>query len=154
MKNLPYREGTWFAIPFGDGKYGAGLVARMAPRGKIILAYFFGLQMNRLPVIADVAALRPDDAIKCIRVGDLGLLNGEWPIIGSADWHRADWPTPAFVRRDDLAKQAWKVIYSDEDPGMVLQEDRISFDTKGLEEAALYGFKAAEIAVRRRLGLS
>lgn len=48
-KRLPYREGTWFALPLRKGGYAVGVVARMAPRGRIILAYFFGPKRNQIP---------------------------------------------------------------------------------------------------------
>lgn len=75
MKSLPYREGSLFAVPLRKGGYAAGLVARMAPQGKIILAYFFGRKFETVPSLSDISSMRAADSVKCLRVGDLGLMN-------------------------------------------------------------------------------
>src|SRR4051812_43143904 len=102
MKSLPYREGSWVSIPLRHGGHALGVVARMAPGGRIVLAYLFGPKRDAVPALADVVWLRPKDAIRHLRIGDLGLLNGEWPVVGELpNWDRSAWPMPSFVRRDD-----------------------------------------------------
>ncbi|WP_415867687.1 Imm26 family immunity protein [Burkholderia ubonensis] len=55
-----------------------------------------------------VPELKPEDAIRVVRFGDLSLMNGEWPIVDHVkDWQSDRWPMPKFVRRDPLAKRAW-----------------------------------------------
>lgn len=145
MKKLPYREGSWFAVPLRTGGYALGVVGRMAPRGRIILAYLFGTKYTEIPEAATVKTLQPSHAIKRLRVGDLGLVNGEWPVFGESEgWRRSDWPMPPFVRRDDLSKRAWRVSYSDSDPSKLIAEEVVPFHVTGLEEADLYGYGAVE----------
>jgi hypothetical protein len=150
---LPYKEGTWFAIPLRKGGYAAGLVARLIPgQGKIILAYLFGPKREAIPSIGELGRLSPDMAIKIARIGDLALIDGSWPIIGeAADWRREKWPTPAFIRRDDIGRIAWQVEYSDENPNQVVAERRVPYETAGFEKDGLLGAGAAEIVLTKLL---
>jgi hypothetical protein len=148
----PYKEGTWFAVPLQRGGYALGLVARYAARGKIILAYLFGPKRERIPTLDEVSRLEAHEALRVLRVGDLGLIDGSWPVIGdSLRWERDRWPMPAFIRRDEISGVAWRVIYSDEDPNRVLAEHRIPYETPDLESDGLYGSKAAEAVVSQIL---
>lgn len=152
MRRLPYSEGTWFAVPLRAGGYATGVVARMAPRGKIVLAYFFGPRRDAVPVLPEVEDLRATDAIKCVRLGDLGMVNGEWPIIGaSSGWVRKDWLVPSFFRRDPLSKRVWLVRYSDSDPSQVEQETLGSYEVGDLEEDSLCGYGSVEIKLTKLL---
>lgn len=151
MKRL-VEEGTWFAVPLESKGYAVGLVARARRRGGILVAYFFGRVWQRPPALQQVRKLRPEKAIKVLRVGDLGFLEGSWPVIGrDPSWQRDEWPLPAFVRRDTISGVAWRVRYSDRDPSVIESETPIDFDTK-LESAGLYGAGAAEIALTKLLG--
>jgi hypothetical protein len=152
MKKLPYQEGSWFVVPLRNGGYATGVVARMAPKGKIILAYFFGPRRDKIPTMSDIVGLQAKDANKCLRVGDLGLINGEWTTIGcSKDWDAHLWPVPRFIRRDELAKRAWCLIYSDSDPSKLEREYLVSYELNELEESALYGYGAAELLLTKLL---
>lgn len=152
MKRLPYSEGTWFAVPLRTGGYATGVVARMAPQGKIVLAYFFGPRRDAVPALPEIEGLRATDAIKCVRLGDLGMVNGEWPIVGtSSAWARIDWLMPSFFRRDPLSKHVWLVRYSDSDPSRVEQEILVSEDVADLEEDSLCGYGSVEIKLTKLL---
>jgi hypothetical protein len=151
-KKLPYKEGTWFAVPLRQGGYAVGRVARHTPEGEIILAYLFGPKRERVPTLDEVEHLEPHEAVKAIHVGYLGLLDGSWPVIGdSPRWERERWPMPAFIRKDDLSRTAWRVIYSDDDPNSVVSEQRIPYETAELESAGLYGAKAVEAVLSQLL---
>ena len=124
----------------------------MAPKGKIILAYFFGPRREDIPGLLDVEGLQAKDAMKCLRVGDLGLINGEWRVIGnSINWEQHLWPTPLFIKRDELSKRAWCVTYSDTDPSMREREVTVRYDSSELEENALYGYGAVELLLTKLL---
>lgn len=153
MATLPYKEGTWFAVPLRQGGYAVGLVARHVPvEGKIALAYFFGPKRQTIPSVEELDGLTPNMAIKAVRVGDLGLVEGSWPIIGDPpNWQRERWPIPAFVRKDDLGRVAWRVEYDYDDPNRVISEQRVPYETTGYERDALCGAGAAEIVVSRML---
>lgn len=153
MKSLPYREGSWFAVPLRQGGYAVGLVARMAPTGRIVLAYLFGPKRDSVPSLADVAGLQPKDAIRCFRIGDLGLMTGEWPVLGeSPHWDRRAWPMPSFVRRDDLSKRAWRSAYCDSDPSKLEREEPVSYEASKLERDALHGAGGVELLMTKLLG--
>ncbi len=154
-ERLIYEEGTWFAVPLRQGGYAVGRVARRAPEGKIILAYLFGPNRERVPTVNELDHLEPDEAVKVIRAGDLGLLDGSWPVIGdSPRWERERWPMPTFIRKEPripayilgetIAPRAWRVIYSDDDPNTVVSEEQIPYETTGLAPDSLHGHKAAE----------
>ena len=152
MKKLPYSEGTWFAIPLRNGGLGVGVVARATRKGRVILAYFFGPRRGAVPSLNELEHLEPDKAVLVIRVGDLGLIDGTWPIIGKLDnWERSSWPMPIFVRSDDLSRKAWKVYYSDTDPGLVVSEVRHPYGDTSLQENIMCGAGSAEIQMTRLL---
>jgi len=151
--HLPYKEGTWFAVPLRGGGYAAGVVTRLVPtQGKIVLAYFFAPKRDFVPQLSDVADLTSRSAIKIARVGDLGIIDGSWPIIGELPrWNRDDWPMPTFIRKDDLSNTAWRVQYSDSNPNQVISERLIPFDSSEYEKDSLLGAGAAEIIISRML---
>src|SRR5690349_2862282 len=121
-RKLPYKEGDWFAVPLRSGGYGLGLVARMNGKG-IGLGYFFPPKHEEPPTKEDVTDVSADDAVLIRRIGDLGLLRGEWPIISSSEkWSRDDWPLPAFARIAVDRSRAWRLEYSEHDVNELLRE--------------------------------
>lgn len=152
MKLSPYREGSWFAVPLPGGGYAAGLVARTTSTGRIIMAYMFGPKRAVLPTLDDLAPLRPSDALLRLRTGDMGLLNERWSVIGDAPgWQREEWPMPAFIRRNDGLKRAWRVTYVDSDPAKLEREESIPYDTDGMESDSLYGYGSTELLMSKLL---
>jgi hypothetical protein len=143
------QEGTWFAVPLRSGGFVPGLAARTSAKPGIILAYFFGPPLDKVPTLDQVDRLRAHAASRVLLVGDLGLIQGRWPIIGAArDWHREEWPFPFFVRKDELSRRAWRVRYSDTDAGKVVAEDPIDYGST-LERDALMGAGAAEVVLSK-----
>lgn len=146
MKTLPYQEGTWFAVPLQHGGFALGVVARATRYGKVILCYFFGPRRKTLPTLSDAESLRPENAAGVWRVGDLGLVNGSWPILGSyPSWNRLEWPMPDYVRRDS-ARRAWRVQYSDTNPNEIISEEREPHDSQ-LAPNSMRGYVAAAVAL-------
>jgi hypothetical protein len=142
-------EGTWFALPLRSRGFAAGVVARTSPGGGVILAYFFKKLWDRPPTLGEVKGFRPEDAVRVLRVGDVGLMDGTWPVLGhDPDWRRGEWSVPQFVRKDDLSRRAWRVQYSDHDANLVESEAPTSFDTN-LERDAVLGAGAAEVVLTR-----
>ena len=124
----------------------------MAPNGRVVLAYLFGPKRDAVPLLADVARLQPKEAVKCLRIGDLGLINGEWPILGDLPhWDRPAWSMPSFARRDTLSQRAWRSVYSDSDPSKLEQEKPMPYDADDLERDALYGAGAVELMMTKLL---
>jgi hypothetical protein len=151
MKLQPYREGSWFAVPLKNGGYATGLVARLSPQGKVMLAYLFGPTHWTLPTLAEVQELKPADALKVIRTGDVAVANGRWPVIGNmVNYRREDWPVPMFIRRADALKRAWQATYAD-DPAKPEREVSVPYETQGLESDSLYGYGSTELLMTKRL---
>jgi Immunity protein 26 len=151
MKNLPYSEGSVFLVPLRTGGFARGVVARAAKKGKVLLGYFFGPRLAS----ADAAALTdlcPANAVLRIRFGDLGLVNGEWQVVGKVpNWSRSEWPVPDFVRRDPLGRLKPRLVrYSDDDPGHIDSEFVID-DDAGLAADSMSGYGAVEIKLTKLL---
>ena len=114
----------------------------------MILAYFFGPRRKQVPALDELSVLQPHDAIRIWRVGNPGLVDKAWPIIGDLPaWDRAKWLTPQFMRKVELGRTAWCVTRSDDDPSKVLKEERIPYGTSGMEIDTFYGQRAAELAL-------
>ena len=150
-RTLPYKEGDWFAVPLTHGGYGIGLIARVGARGGIVLGYFFGPCRNGLPSATDKPALRPIDAILICQFCDSALMSGEWAIVSrSEDWHREEWPQPAFGHVDVVdSNKAYKREYPDNNPSdLFILETPISLEeARLLPKDGLYG----HIALQKKL---
>ncbi len=149
---LPYSEGSVFLVPLRNGGYARGVVARATHEGKGLFGYFFG---PRLAVPEDITFddLHPANAVLRVMFGDLGLINGQWPVCGLIpNWNRANWPMPDFVRRDPLGKRKPVLVrYSDTDPMRIEAEYPVD-DDKGLATDSLSGYGAVEIKLTKLLG--
>ncbi len=94
-----YEEGTCFLVPLREGGFGRGVVSRLNGKG-VVLGYFFAPRLSsaNAPQFGD--QIQPQHAILVGQFGDLGLLKGEWPIVGKiSGWTRAQWRLPRFVRQ-------------------------------------------------------
>ncbi|OYO30014.1 Imm26 family immunity protein [Janthinobacterium sp. PC23-8] len=152
MKSLPYREGSWFAVPLPGGGHAVGVVARRAPAGRIMLAYMFGPKRDALPSLAELDTLRPEQALRRLRTGDMALLNERWTMLGDSEhWQRDEWPMPSFIRRNESLQRAWRATYADFDPAKLDREESVPFDTPGLESDSLYGYGATELLMSKLL---
>lgn len=134
-ENLPYREGSVFAVPLHRGGYAVGVVARVPEENAkgVLLCYFFGPRRGQLPS-GDVAeTLEPGEAIKVVKCGDIGLMNGWWRVIGQIDgWKREDWPVPDFARKHKRTGEVTRVRYADDNLRKPVSEKRVK-DAGGLE---------------------
>jgi hypothetical protein len=150
MTRLPYSEGSVFLVPLRSGGYARGVVARATEEGKGLLGYFFGPSLES-PGNARLDDLDPTAAILCVCFGDLGLIKGDWTIIGEVPkWDHTKWSMPDFVRRDPLSRKAWVVRRSDNDPNRILAEYPTDFDSELAPDSA-YGYGAIEITLTKLL---
>ncbi|MFZ1074005.1 MAG: ribonuclease E inhibitor RraB [Verrucomicrobiia bacterium] len=149
-----YQEGTWFAVPLRQGGYGVGVAARA--KQSCVLAYFFGPRRESVPRLDEVSILKANSAVTVLRAGDLGLVNGKWPIIGEAQmWNRSDWPVPIFIRREILPPfRNWRVYYSDDNPNKVINEELEPNERPDLQNDCLFGYGAAEIKLTKLLSVA
>lgn len=148
---LPYSEGSVFSVPLREGGCARGIVARAAPEGVTLFGYFFGPKHASVSELG-MEDIRPENAILSVIFGDLGLMNGEWSVIGALpDWQREEWPMPDFVRRDPIGKRAWRVRRFDIDPSVVECEEPTDFDTN-LPDNWAWGYGAVELKLTKLLG--
>lgn len=150
MKHLPYSEGSVFLVPLRKGGFARGVVARSTDIGKVLLGYFFGPRLASAE--AALTDLSPANAVLRLRFGDLGLVNGEWQVVGRLPiWDRSEWPMPDFVRRDPLGRLKPRLVrYSDEDPSHIDAEFVID-DDAGLATDSMSGYGAVEIKLTKLL---
>lgn len=139
-----YPEGTVFSVPLRDGGFARGVVARVNVKLACVFGYFFGPKLPE-PILGDLDQLKPNLAIAKLVCGDLGIINGEWELLGPLPgWERDEWGMPDFVRRDPICKRAWRVRYSDIDPTLIVEEEPVSFDTD-LQNNWSWGYGAVEL---------
>src|SRR5437016_3923009 len=147
MKKLPYIEGSVFLVPLKTGGYARGVVARAGPTGTGLFGYFFGPCIPSIDV-ASLGDLHPSKAVLRLRFGDLGLINGKWPMIGMVpDWDRSQWRIPDFARRPPGMRPVL-VRYSDLDPMRVEAEYPIE-DDSNLPTDSSSGQEAVEIKLTK-----
>lgn len=146
-RKLPYREGSYIAIPLQEPLrgYGIGVVARMDGGGGI-LGYFFRNTYEQIPARDEVKSLQATDAILIRQCGDLGLLRDEWKVIGAnPSWDRTQWPVPLFAGRAVNGSFADIVEYSDEDGMTEIRVTRVPYaEAEGLPATGLSGWIALE----------
>lgn len=152
MRKLPYIEGSVFLVPLRNGGYARGVVARASPSGRGVMGYFFG---PRLLDTASVSCddLNPGSAVLRIIFGDLGLINGEWPVLGRVvNWNRSEWSMPDFLRRDLLGRMNPVLVrYADDDPNRI-ELELIIDDHSGMLPDSSAGYGAVEIRLSNLLG--
>jgi hypothetical protein len=129
MPTVNYHEGDLFAVPLREGGFALGLVAR-ANRDGVLFGYFFGPKYDSLPSLDLVGTLRVDDAILIRMFGHLGLLRGEWPILGQVPgWCRSDWYIPGLYRCEELTGRSFLVFYDDRNPNHMIREEELAPDS-------------------------
>jgi hypothetical protein len=124
-KRIKYSEGQWFAVPLHNGGFALGILARANPRAKVGLGYFFGRRFSHLPTAEDTRELVSSDAILIARFGDLGIVEGKWPLVkGGKPFHRQDWPVPKFARIDLLNSERGVLVEYESDGSWTAQPIR------------------------------
>jgi hypothetical protein len=98
---LPYGNGDLVAVPLREGGgYATGLVAAHDGGGGVI-GYFFDKRFDEIPTVDETGILGRLDVLRVMRFGDLGLVEGDWVVLGEhPEWRPCDWPIPAFGRRE------------------------------------------------------
>ena len=111
-KRIKCREGDGFAVPLRIGGYCVGLVARTNNKG-LVYGYFFAPRYLTVADI-DVTMIVQTSIVYRGKFGDLGINEGQWPLIGSLpNWTPRDWLFPPLVRVDELTERAWLSHYDD-----------------------------------------
>lgn len=146
-----YSEGTWFAVPLRNGGFATGIVTRKSPKGGIIVAHYFGPRMDAPSTMEEVGSFSATHALITLRSGDISIKNGLWPIIGHApNFSRQEWPTPLFIRKQDIGGKAYAMAYDDQDVSVLLDEEPIAYDAN-LPPGGLHGDGAVELILTSAL---
>ena len=104
--------------------------------------------------MAEVPELTEGSAVDRCRFGDLGLLNGSWPVIGKLpSWNRDKWPLPLFFRQEPFGGRAFVVQYADDNPNQYIAEAQTDAPPAGAIEDMLAGYGVVEIGLRQIFGL-
>ena len=156
MKKKNYGEGDWFGVPLKQGGYALGIIARSSHKSPSCLGFFFGSIYVNLPTIEKTQLLQAKNAVLIAWFGDLGLINGAWPIIGpSVKFDKKGWPVPLFKRIDNLdSNRGWLIEYPQDEP-IFTQPLRVTPTTasslNGIINETLHGYKALEIVLSKLL---
>lgn len=96
-KHYRYDEGQWFAVPLRNGGFGIGVIVRGSYATKGGLGYFFGPRYETVPGDEATWEKHAQQAVMITRFGDLGIINGRWPMIESSKpFIKENWPIPKF----------------------------------------------------------
>lgn len=99
----------------------------------------------------EVRSLAANQALIALRSGDVSIKKGTWPIIGDAQiFSKEEWPTPVFVRKQEIEKIAYAMMYADDDIGALLQEEPVAYDSN-LPPGGLHGDGAVELILTSAL---
>jgi hypothetical protein len=140
VKKLPYREGDVFSVPLTSGKFSVGVIARADKKGKVVLAYFFDIKLSENFNLKLLPEMNVNNAIFVKRIGDLGLISGDWKIVGSLDnWHRDQWPIPKFLRKPVGDNQGWIVTYGDDNLLVPASEERCAKEDLEMDRDGIAG---------------
>lgn len=151
-KNASTKEGTLFAVPLRTGGYALGVLARTGGQG-VAFGYFFGPKLLDLKVIPR-EKLRADDALLSGRFGELGLTNGEWPVLGSLqEWSRTAWPMPLFLCPGHKQGYVKLVQYGDDtlEPIRIDEVPMLGLDMTRFLPDEMMGYGFVEIRLTRLL---
>jgi len=148
-KNFRVPEGTVIAIPIESKGWVLGVYARIKKgRGRLSpFGYFFGKVFEAPPGPDVIPTLYAKDAILQSKFGDLGLVEGRWPIIGTiTPWVREDWPMPEFMISAPKYGMPFdqRIVYDENDPSRELSREILAPGTLDLPDAGLPGSSALE----------
>lgn len=151
-KRVHYREGDWFAVPLRSGGYGVGRIARAKPKSPILFGYFWGPRFEHVPPLAVVEGFHGQESVLVTRFGDLGIINGTWPLIGSAILSREEWLLPDFIRSHPLNGKSLVITYNPDNlTNEVVSRPASDAEIEMLPWDAISGFGAVEIRLTKLL---
>lgn len=157
MKKIKYTEGQWFAVPLRTNGYGIGIIVRGEYKTKGGLGYFFGPKYLEIPNGQDTFTKTKDNSALICIFGDLGIINGEWPLIQNGKpFHRDEWPVPKFHQLTPLRPGKAVVVEYSQDSMDMLRPLReivvpVTPDILALPSDGDSGYVAVEIKLTRRI---
>lgn len=155
MHHVIYYEGQWFAVPLRDGYFGIGIIVRGNYRTKGGLGYFFGPKYPDIPTANATYLKDKDNAMLICQFGDLGIVQGDWPLINNGKpFSREEWPVPLFHRvlpvPDNKAVIVeYKQDFNDMEAPFRESTVSLSEEILRLPEDGLFGSGAVEIKLTK-----
>lgn len=150
-KRIAYAEGQCFMLPLRGGGFARGVVARMDGRGRV-LGYFFGPNLSSETDAWVTGDLRAQNTVLVRMFGDLGLLKGEWRVIGNVvPWRRDEWPLPPFCYTYDDTGEFVLRYYDDQTLDFSCEEKVPEEVAKRYPRDGLSGYGAIEIHLAKLL---
>jgi hypothetical protein len=151
-----YKEGQWFAIPLRKGGFCFGTIVRGDFKTKGGLGYFFGPKYLDVPTDRDTWGANYKDAILITLFGDLGIVNGCWPIIHSTrPFVKQEWPIPKFGTKISLVPRKGLIReYEQNNKGQLIMIREVASTEKdifGLPEDIIMGGGSVEIKLTKIL---
>ena len=144
-RKLPYSRSTCFLVPLRTSGYAIGVVARLDGQGAVI-GHFFGPVLLDKDQVTLPTDLHPAGSVLTGTFGDLGLVRGEWPILGQTpNWVDALWAIPPLARRDALGEQIYLTTYDDETLQVIEEREGTEQDLQRYPYDRLMGYGAVEI---------
>jgi hypothetical protein len=150
-RKLPYAEGSVFGVPLRKGQgWALGVFVSFAKSKKGGLGAFFGPPQSTKPTsIPD--HLDPSKAVASCQFGDLGLINGEWPVLGTLpNWTKGKWAVRRYHHYDDTDDEWWIRDYTD-DYQFVSQSRTTKENALQYPEDGVFGYGAVEIMLTQLL---
>ncbi|NVB41023.1 immunity 26/phosphotriesterase HocA family protein [Pseudenhygromyxa sp. WMMC2535] len=149
MKKAKLSPGMVFMVPLQDYGFAWGILTRADQKGRAF-GYFFGPRVSGVEEI-DLQTVRPENSILACRFGDLGILQGDWPAVGSLEnFEMKDWPLPSMSRIDHDSGRAWISWYDDN--LHCIEESEVNIEEAASHiSASLMGFGAVEFQLTRIL---
>jgi hypothetical protein len=154
---IRYSEGQWFAVPLIDGGYALGIIVRGSYETKGGLGFFFAPRYANIPDATETHHRSSTEAILTAWFGDLGIIEGRWPLVGSTDeFNRDKWPVPKFKRIDPIKRSVgWLVEYSNDAAGLteppVRETVHTAAELTSFPKDGVYGARALEIRLTKLL---
>lgn len=156
QKHIRYSEGQWFAVPLLKDGYAIGIIVRGSYKTKGGLGYFFGPKYENIPADEATWEKKPGEAILIARFGDLGIINGRWPLIESTrPFSKEEWSIPKFgLEVSLLPGKGFIREYGQNDTGeliLIKEEPVDAKDIVDLPEDSSMGDGAVEIRLTKLL---
>lgn len=145
-KKPSYQEGDVFAYPLVDtGKFGIGLVGRVAPRGGIIKIYLFDFCLDTVPQFGALPLMTKQDVVRYMRTGDRFLLQERWKVLGQlVGWRRDQWCDRVYWQKDPIRGFLFLAFYEEDDPSDLLERRRTDVVPANISPDGLAGVAFVE----------
>ena len=152
-KRIKYDEGDIFAVPLRSGSFGIGILTTISNTRTGAVGYFYEPAYAKLPTLESIPRLIPSKAIDICHFGDLGIVKGEWPILGKQEpFLNKEWEVTKFWHHDSISNRYSIRVYEPPDYVYWVSEYEVSeVEIGAIPKDGLYGKEALEIKLTKLL---